>query len=88
VAREMNEVTFENKQIIREYVAWLYETYPDVVKMTTFKALDNREKRELENSCEEIGNVFFEWFEEKYPHITKITNPERKKLVRMYCQES
>jgi len=87
IAREMNEVTFENEQVIREYVAWLYETYPEIPKMTTFKALDNKEKRELENNCEEVGNIFFEWFETNYPNIIKISNPEKNKLLRMYCQE-
>ena len=83
----MNEVTFENDQVIREYIAWLYETYPEVPDMTTFSALKNEEKEALENNCEETSNLFFEWFEMKYPSIVRITNKEKNKLLMKYCLE-
>lgn len=88
LAREMNETTFHDKQIIREYVAWLYDTFPEVVEMTNFPALENKEKRDLENSCEWVANLFFEWFENKYPSIEKITNKEKNMLLELYCDES
>lgn len=88
LAREMNEVTFKDKQNIKEFVSRLYHTYPDVPKMTHFLALDNTAKKALELNCESASNLFFEWFEDKFPYITKITNKEKNKLLRMYCIES
>ena len=88
IAREMNEVTFNDRQVIQEFVARLYHTFPDVVKMSHFPALDNNTKKVLEMNCESSSNLFFERFEEKYPYITKITNKEKNKLLRMYCEEA
>jgi len=83
----MNNITFKNKKVIRQYVAWLYETYPDVPDLKHMPALDNEEKRMLEESCEGVGNQFFEWFEKKYPHIWKITNQEKNMLLSKYLDE-
>ncbi len=87
LAKEMNNITFKNKKVIRQYVAWLYETYPDVPDLKHMPALDNEEKRMLEESCEGVGNQFFEWFEKKYPHIWKITNQEKNMLLSKYLDE-
>ena len=87
LAREMNEVTFNNKQSIREYIARLYDTYPNVLNMEVFPALDNEEKQALEHNCEESSNVFFERFESNYPSIIRITNKEKNKLLKKYCFE-
>jgi len=84
---EINEVTLRDKKIIQQYVSWLYHEFPDVPYMKSFDALDNAEKKQLEDSCEGSANLFFEWFENKYPHIYKITNIERKYLLEMYCTE-
>ena len=88
MAEEMNRVTFENPKTIKQYVNWLYETYPDVPKYTTMEALDNAEKRDLENNCEWVANLFFEWFEKKYPNVWKITNKEKNLLLNMYIHEN
>jgi len=88
MAEEMNRVTFENPKTIKQYVNWLYETYPDVPKYTTMEALDNAEKRDLENNCEGVANLFFEWFEKKYPNVWKITNKEKNLLLNMYIHEN
>jgi len=72
---------------IKQYIAWLYETYPDIPYTTKFEALDNAEKKQLEDACWSSADLFFEWFENKYPHIIKITNVERKYLLDLYCTE-
>ena len=84
----MNEVTFKNELIIKQYISRLYENFPEVPKLTYLKALDNNEKRNLERNCESSGNLFFERFEGKFPHIQKITNKEKVKLLKMYCVEN
>jgi len=48
----MNVVTFNNERIIREYIARLYETYPEVPDMKNLEALENSEKKNLEDNCE------------------------------------
>ena len=88
IAREMNEVTFKDKEIIKGYIGWLYETFPDIPKANTLVALENSEKKNLEMNCEGAWNLFFNWVEQHYPHILKITNLEKNKLLRMYCEEN
>ena len=87
-AIEMNNVTFNNKQILLEYVAWLYENFPEVPKMNNIPALDNDDKRDLEDRVEWAWNLFFEWFELKFPHIRKISVGEKKKLLEVYRSET
>lgn len=88
MAEDMNHKTFNDRKVIREYVNWLYETYPDVPDLTIFPSLDNEEKRNLEDVCEWASNQFFEWFEEKFPHIHKVTNKEKNILLDMYCNQT
>jgi len=88
IAWEMNNKTFLDRQVIREYVNWLYMTYPEVPDMETFPALDNEEKQNLEEVCEGAANQFFEWLEQKYPQITRISTPQRNILLNLYCAET
>ena len=84
---DINKVTLKNKLVIRQYVAWLYETYPDIPKSTHLRELDNEEKRVLVENCESAANRFFEWFERKYPTVWKLTNKEKNTCLNMYCHE-
>ena len=86
-AYEMNQIIFNDKQVIQEYVAWLYETYPDIPNSKTLEALDNDEKRNLEDACEWSSNLFFERFENKYDTVWRITNVEKNLLLNDYCFE-
>ena len=83
----MNKYTFKNKKVLQQYVAWLYETFPDVPKSDIIEALDNQEKRDLEDSTSSVGNLFFEWFELRYPHIWKISTSQKEILLTMYRTE-
>ncbi len=77
-----------NERIIREYVAWLYEEFPDIPDSKTLLPLENKDKRDLENACEWVANLFFEWLENKYPYICKISIKEKNKLLMMYCEDN
>ena len=88
MAIHMNKKTFKDKEIMRSYVAWLYQTYPEVPKMTSFASLENEDKRNLEDTTEGIWNLFFEWFELKYPHIWKISTGQKKLLVEAFRSET
>lgn len=84
---EINKETLEDKKIIKQYISRLYETFPETPYSDRLGALDNAEKKQLEDACWSSADLFFEWFENKYPHIYKITNPERKYLLDLYCTE-
>lgn len=87
VAVEMNRVTFKDQNIIKGYIAWLYENYPDVVRQTSIEALDNDEKKMLEESCEWVANQFFEWMESEYPLVWKFSIKQKKVLLDIYRSE-
>ncbi len=71
----------ENKEIVSNFLAFLQKNYWDVKSIS---ALDNEDKRNLENISESVWNLFFERIEEKYPNINKITNHERDYLLDEY----
>lgn len=79
--------TIKDKKIMQDYLAWLYETYPDVPGLESMPPLDNQEKRNLEMLCETVGNLFFTWLEERYPYVYKITNSQRDILLDIYRDE-
>ncbi|MFC1798056.1 hypothetical protein ACFLY2_02805 [Patescibacteria group bacterium] len=71
------------------YIARLYKTYPEVIKYTKLDALDNEDKRELEDRSQNEANNFWEWFEEKYPDrkekiFKKFLDPD----INKYCFEN
>jgi len=78
----------DNRINVSKYISRLYHTFPEVPKMKNFPALDNKDKRELEDNCESESNQFFEWFEQKYPYIVKISNIQFDILRDLYCNEN
>lgn len=84
---KMNNQTFKNKKVLLEYVAWLYETFPEIPKQDNIMALKNEEKANLENTTESAGNMFFEWFEINYPHIWRLSWPQKNIMLSMYRKE-
>lgn len=88
IAVEMNRETFPNREIIEEYIAWLYETFPDTPEKKMMVALDNEDKRNLVNRTEGVGNLFFEWFELKYPNIWRINGGQMKLCLEAYRHEN
>jgi len=83
----INKETLTDKKVIKQYISWLYETYPEIPYLTQLEALDNAEKNQLEENCEGSANLFFEWVENKYPHVYKITNIEKNYLLDLYCTD-
>jgi hypothetical protein len=65
------------------------ETYPDVKNLKKFEALDNQDKRDLENFCQAEANQFWEWLGDNYPdfygrkRIQEINN-----FIDTYCLEN
>ena len=59
--------SIRNKEKIENYLAWLYLTYPDVLTYKKLEALDNQDKRDLEERSQEEANSFWDWVEENHP---------------------
>ena len=84
IAIELNTKIIKDKDIVKQYVAWLHDTYPEVPNMDYMPELKNEEKKMLEDNCDWVWDQFFEWFEQEYPNIYKITNIQRWILLEMY----
>ena len=86
--KEINE-TIKDKMIVWNYLKWIMETYPDVKNLKKFEALDNQDKRDLENFCQAEANQFWEWLGDNYPdfygrkRIQEINN-----FIDTYCLEN
>ena len=86
--KEVND-TIRNTSIVRNYIAWLHNKYPEVVGWKKLHALDNQDKRELEDRSQHEANNFWEWFEERYPNeIWKKTKQEIEVFIGKYCFEN
>jgi hypothetical protein len=77
------------KPKVEDYLAWLYETYPEVLEYRKLEALDNQDKRDLEERSQEEANTFWEWVSENHPEfIGKRTISEVDDLMSMFCMEN
>jgi hypothetical protein len=46
---------------VSNYLAWLLETYKEVKNYKKLEALDNEDKRDLEERSQNEANNFWEW---------------------------
>ena len=86
-AEYINHTLLKDKETIKSYINWLYDTYPEIVDMKRMSALDNDEKANLEDNCEWVANQFFEWLEKKWPYIQKLSIKHKNTLLQQYCTE-
>jgi hypothetical protein len=47
----------------------LYYKYPEVISYKEFEALDNKDKKDLEERNQNEVNQFWDWLKEKHPEI-------------------
>jgi hypothetical protein len=52
---------------VSNYLAWLNENFKEVLEYKKIEALDNQDKRELEELNRDESNQFWDWLEIKYP---------------------
>jgi len=77
-----------NKEVVSNYLAWLLGKYPKVVDYKNLDALDNEDKRELEERSQSEANQFWEWMEENFPNCWKyLTKIEVELYIELYCDE-
>ena len=86
--KEIHDILSHSKYI-ENYLAWLHEKYPEVLKMKRFEALDNQDKLDLEERSQSESNCFWDWYEENFPEEKKkMTKLEVELLVGKYCFEN
>lgn len=61
--------TIKKESNIQDYLAWLLETYPEVENYKELKALDNKDKTDLEEMNQNEANQFWEWLLDNYPEF-------------------
>jgi hypothetical protein len=76
--------TIRDKKIVSNYLAWLYENFPDVIKYKKLDTLENEDKKELEERSQNEANKFWDWFEETYPETDKIY---KRDLIDKYIEK-
>lgn len=84
--KEIDEV-IQDINNIKNFLAYLKVRFPLIEKQKKIYALENKDKKRLQEQCETVGNLFFKWFENKFPDINEITNHERDALVFIYRNE-
>ena len=80
--------SLRDREVVSNYLAWLLEKYPEVADYKKLDALDNEDKRELEERSQSDANQFWEWFEENFPSSpNKLTHYEVENHIVLYCDE-
>lgn len=85
---EINK-TIRNAEKVSNYLAWLNKNYPEVLNYKKLEALDNQDKKELEDRSQNESNNFWEWLNENNHEIKgKIPLFQIDKLIKDYCFEN
>jgi len=77
----------QKKENIENFLAYLFDLFPDIQQEKWIFPLENEDKKDLEFLSETVWNLFFKWIEKTYPNINKITNKEREFLLEIYRSE-
>lgn len=86
--KEINEAV-RDKEIVSNYLAWLYENFPEVLEYRNLIALDNEDKRDLEERSQSEANQFWEWLKDNFPEYTgKKRKTEIESMINMFCIEN
>jgi len=85
---EINK-TVRDKEIVSNYLWWLHNTYPEVLKYKKLEALDNQDKKDLEERSQEDANKFWDWIYEEHPDFRwKKTKHEVHEMITVFCLEN
>lgn len=83
--KEINEI-IKDKSIVSNFLSWLFKEYSEVTNYESIQALDNDDKKDLEDRSQDDANFFWEWFHEKFPDRKwKILKTEIEEEVRQFC---
>ena len=83
--KEINK-SIRRVETVKSYLSWLYKTYPEVLSYNNLEALDNEDKKELEERSQNEANQFWEWLEDNFPDYTgKRKKIDIEDMVNMFC---
>lgn len=81
--------TITRQDIVSNYLAWLLKNFPEVKNYKKLEALDNQDKRDLEERSQHEANNFWERLNDNYPEIKwKKTKLEIEDYILKYCIEN
>jgi hypothetical protein len=80
--------TIRNKEIVGNFLAYLDRVYPETRDKKYFLALENDDKRNLEESNRSLGMQILDFIEEKYPDIRKIRKEAMDRILTEYENET
>ena len=85
---EINKI-IKDKKIVSDYLKWLHGNYKEVLEYEKMEALDNNDKRELEEMNRSEANNYWDWMMDNYPNYTwKRTIREINDMLNEYCLEN
>ncbi|MFK7779775.1 MAG: DUF5906 domain-containing protein [Candidatus Gracilibacteria bacterium] len=74
---------------VKDYLAWLYKTYPEVLSYNNLEALDNEDKKDLEDRSLSDANQFWEWLNDNFPDYNgKKRKTDIDDMINMFCIEN
>lgn len=83
--KEINDI-INNRKIIQNYISWLFKSYPEVLSYVSIEALDNEDKRDLEERGQSEANQFWEWLEDNFPdYYGKKSKVEIEEMINIFC---
>jgi len=81
--------SIRNPEKVSNYLSWLEKNYSEVLEYTNIEALDNQDKRDLEDISQNWANDFWDWAEERHPEFYwKKTKSEVSELIDEFCIEN
>lgn len=84
----VNDVIRDTEKV-SDYLAWLLKNYDEVKTYTYFDALDNQDKKDLEDAGQHEVNSFWEWLKMNYPDFKgKIRVIEIAWKIDEYCLQA
>jgi len=86
--KEVNN-SIRDKEKVSNFLAWLMYKYSEVVEYKNLEALDNNDKKELEERSQNEANSFWDWLKVNYPDFKwKKRVIEIKDKINEYCFEN
>ncbi len=75
-----------DKESVRNYLSWLYKNFSEVLEYKKLEALDNQDKKDLEERWQSEANQFWEWLETDHPNYTgKKKKTEIEDMINIFC---
>ncbi len=86
--KEVNNA-IRDKNKVANFLAWLLINYSEVIKYKNLEALNNKDKKELEERSQNEANSFWDWLKINYPDfLWKKRVIEIKEKIDEYCFEN